>query len=101
MVSRVADEWVREGRIEGRVREGERSALERSERGRSEEGEVEKKGGGMKVRDDSGGGWKVRIKIQISQPGKSPHFEVRRAQWANMNTLQRVCIQPRAGNAFY
>lgn len=81
-----------------------RDMLKRGERrteGMRETGREEEETGRQREADDSSVAGEVRIKIQISQPGKNPHFEVRRAQWANMNTLQRVCIQPRAGNTFY
>lgn len=82
------------------MKEGRKEKERKEEKEREKEKEKRRKRRGRG--DDSRlRGWKVRIKIQISQPRKSPHFEVRRAQWANMNTLQRVCIQPRTGNAFY
>jgi len=57
------------------------TVLKRAERrrnGKERASEGERAGNGAaRMR---GGGGRIRIKIQISQPGKSPHFEVRGAQ---------------------
>jgi len=103
MVSRVADEWDERERERQRIeknRWGDGRAEKSRKKAKWEREEWRGKAGDGAARVGGEGGG-IRIKIQISQLGKSPHFEVRGAQWANMNTLQRVCIQPRAGNAFY